>query len=91
MNFRWLLASPEGAFVKDIEAYRWRREHARELREELRPFLDKAYRRSQSAKSAESRYAAVANFRGWLRRLPHEAVEEVKPTHIGCWVASPAT
>jgi hypothetical protein len=21
---------------------------------------------------------AVANFRGWLRRLPHEVVEEVK-------------
>jgi len=46
---------------------------------ELAPAKDvEAYRRSQSAKSGESRYVAVANFRGWLRRLPHEVVEEVK-------------
>jgi integrase len=64
--------------IKDREAYEWRRKHRRELEEELKPFLDKVYRRSQSVKSAESKYVALANFCSWCRKLPHEVIEEIK-------------
>jgi len=63
--------------IKDREAYKWRREYQKELKEELKPFLDKVYRRSQSVKSAESKYVSMAILCGWLKKLPHEIIEEI--------------
>ncbi len=65
-------------FIKDREAHEWRKKHLKELKDQLKPFLDKAFRRSGSAKSAEGKYVAVAAFCGWLKKLPDDIIKEIK-------------
>jgi integrase len=64
--------------VKDREAVIWRRAHSKELREQLAPFLAKAYRRSKSVGSSNQKYFAVAGACGWQKRLPNELLNELK-------------
>lgn len=64
--------------VKDQEAYRWRKDHGREVRRQVQPFLDKAYRRSQSSKTAESKYCGIVVFCGWRRKLPGEILGDIR-------------
>lgn len=64
--------------IKDPEAFAWRKEHKADVKRQVQPFLDKVYRRSQSWKSAESKYCGIAVFCGWQRKLPREILEDIK-------------
>ena len=63
---------------KDLVAREWRRVNKALLNSELKPFLDKAYRRSKSKKSVDSKYGAVTALCGWLKEPPSQIAEEVK-------------
>jgi len=64
--------------VRDREATAWRKENHAAMLEQLKPFMDRAYRRSKSEKTAESKYVAVAGLCGWQKKPPNAILAEVK-------------
>ena len=64
--------------VYDPEALKWRLAHRARIAEELKPFLDKVYRRSRSEKSRESKLTAMSVFCGFLRMLPNQILGKLR-------------
>ena len=64
--------------IKDPEASEWRRHHKHEVEGQIKRFLDRAYRKSQSFKAAQSKYSGIAVFCSWQRKLPLEVLNEIK-------------
>ncbi len=64
--------------IKDEEASKWRKYNRDLLNKELKAFLDRAYRRSKSKKSVQSKYVAVASLAGWQKKSPVQIAQEAK-------------
>lgn len=62
----------------DKEAHDWRSKHREEILDQLKPFLDRIYRKSKSEKSKENKYVALLAFCGWKQQLPNEILEDIK-------------